>query len=279
MDIKKIKDQVLKDIFEEIPDLIKGASDFSLKSLKSKKNIVCELTFNKKPLKFPKVVVLKLFQTAYFEKEYNALIKLKEQNLPIPEILFYKKPYLILKKINGANLCDFINYKLIDVPSLESLDENSQEMLFRSVKKLAEWFAQLHAKNIANNKDITDIIVLNKGDAHLRDFIYEAKKNIVYGMDFEESYDGNYLDDLAWICCSFLDTNPGIFEIPEGTVKMEFINYFLKEYFAFNDKFKFSFNYFADRLIENLNAVIKRRPIELRSLRKNVILENILKKL
>ena len=34
----------------------------------------------------------------------------------------------------------------------------------------------------------------------------------MFGVDFEDSYEGNHIDDIAWICCSLLDTKPGLFE-------------------------------------------------------------------
>ncbi len=277
MDPKKIKNKLAIDLSDQIPELIKDINDFSLKRLTSKKNMVFELNFKKKPKLFPKEVILKLYRTNYAEKEYDALIKLGKQNLAVPEVLFFKKPYIILKKIKGVNLCDFINQNLINITSLDKLDSDIYNKIILSVKKLAEWVARLHKKNIVNNKDLTEIIVFNKGDTRLRDFLFSSKL-IVYGLDFEESYEGNYINDLAWICCSLIDTNPGIFQMPEPIPKIELINIFLESYFNINDNFHFTFNYFAERLIEFLNIVIKRRGLN-SLFRKNVILKNISKDL
>ncbi|MFW9898450.1 MAG: hypothetical protein ACFFDO_04240 [Candidatus Thorarchaeota archaeon] len=279
MDTNKIKKKVLNDLKKEIPELIKGADKFSLNRLSSKKNIVYELNFDKKPRKFPKQVILKLFRTNYAEKEYKALIQLEKQSLEIPKVLFFKKPYIILKKVNGVNLCDYINDNLVNISTLDDLDSKIRNNIFLALKKLAEWIARLHNQNVINDKDISEVIVFNKGDTRLRDFIFDISKNTIYGIDFEESYEGNYLDDLAWICCSLLDTNPGIFEIPEPMIKIELINYLLSKYFRINKRFLFSFDYFAERLIENLNIVIKRRALELSPVRKNIILKNISKEL
>ncbi|MFX1393637.1 MAG: hypothetical protein ACFFAH_08680 [Promethearchaeota archaeon] len=279
MDINTIKKKVLRDLRQEIPELIEGITNLSLNRLNSKKNLVYELNFDKKPNKFPKHVILKFFRTKYAEKEYNALIKLEKQDLEIPKVLFFKKPYLILKKINGVNLSDFINDKLININTINDLDLKIKNNIFLSLEKLAEWIARLHNQNIIDNKDYSEIIVFNKGDTRLRDFIFNFSNKKLYGLDFEESYEGNYLDDLAWICCSLLDTNPGIFEIDEPLVKIELINYFLREYFHVNRSFLFSFDYFAERLIEYLNIVMKRRSIKLSSIRKNVILKNFSKKI
>ncbi|GAI86577.1 unnamed protein product [marine sediment metagenome] len=121
-------------------------------------------------------------------------------------------------------------------------------------------------------------LILNKGDTRLRDFIIDFSSDKLYGFDFEDSYEGNHIDDLAWICCALLDTNPGVFEIIEPNQpkhKIELINIFLKNYYQINSGFHFSFNYFAERLVEDLNIVIKRRDLDPGFIRKNTILKNI----
>ena len=176
MDPLKIKRKLISDLNYVIPELIEGLDTFSLNRLTSKKNIVYELIFKKKPKKLPKIVILKLFRTEYAEKEYNALIKLKKQNLAVPKVLFFNKPYIILEKLNGVNLCDFINENLINTTSLGELNSEISNKIILSVNKLAEWIAKLHKQNIIDKKDISEIIVFNKGDTRLRDFIYDISK-------------------------------------------------------------------------------------------------------
>jgi len=94
-------------------------------------------------------------------------------------------------------------------------------------------------------------------------------------MDFEDSYEGNYLDDIAWICCAFLDTDPGIFQMEEPTHKSQLINFFLREYFQINRDFPFNFEYFAEKLVENINIVIERRNLDIGIVSKESILEKI----
>ena len=277
MDPQKVKKKVIKDLSTYIPEIRDEDNPFSLKRLTSKKNIVFELDFKVKPKKFPKVVILKLFRTEFAEKEYNALTKLGKLDITVPKVLFFNKPYIILEKLNGINLCDLINDNLIKITSLGELDAKIRKKIIQSVKSLAEWIASLHKQNIVDNKDPFQIIVFNKGDTRLRDFIYDASKKQIYGIDFEESYEGNHHDDLAWICCSFIDTNPGLFQMLEPTHKIELINLFLKEYFRMNKEFEFSFEYFAERLIEYLNIVIERRSLEFGPVSKATILKNIFK--
>jgi hypothetical protein len=203
---------------------------------------------------------------------------LKEQNLPIPEILFYRNPYLILKKIEGINMCDYINDNLKNIESLNDLESNIKRNISKCIEKLAEWLANFHMNNIIRKKEELEYIVLNKGDTRLRDFIFDPSTQILYGVDFEESYAGNHIDDLAWICCSLLDTNPGIFDVFEPKPKIELINLFLKKYYDVNSSFNFDFNYFTEKLIEDLNIVMQRRNMQM-NLSKENFLEKISKEL
>ena len=276
MDSEKIKEQIINDLKEQIPELIDGENDFILNRLTSKKNIVFELIFEKKPENLPKIVILKLFRTEFARIEYEALKKVENQDLIIPKVLFYKNPYMILEKISGINLSTYINTSLTNIHTLHDLKLQDRKKLTRSIKRLAKWLAKLHKFNVVS-KDGNEFIVFNKGDTRLRDFLYDPSSHSICGVDFEESYEGNHLDDLAWICCSLLDTNPGIFEINEPVHKIELIKIFLKKYYKFNSDFTFSFEYFAEKLIEDLNLVIERRDLDFGQVRKNAILNRILK--
>jgi hypothetical protein len=181
---------------------------------------------------------------------------------------------LILEKLEGVNLCDFINNKLKKVENFDDLESIIREKIINSVEKLANWLAEFHDKNMAYKPETSESIVLNKGDTRLRDFIYNESLEVVYGTDFEDSYKGNHLDDIAWVCCSLLDTNPGIFELNEPKIKIELINLFLKAYYQNNPNFHFDFNYFTEHLIENLNIVMRRRNINL-NLDKSHFIEDI----
>ncbi|MFX1276849.1 MAG: hypothetical protein ACFFBP_22300 [Promethearchaeota archaeon] len=275
MDPQKIKEQIINDLSDQIPELIDGENDFLLNRLTSKKNIVFELIFKKKPENFPKVVILKLFRTEFTEIEYNALKKLEKQNLTVPKVLFFKKPYILMEKVNGINLTNYINNNLKNITSLKEIKHQIRRKIKLGIKNLAKWVALLHKNNLISRNNEHGFIVFNKGDTRLRDFLYNPSTNIIYGMDFEESYEGNFHDDLAWICCSLLDTDPGIFEMDEPRHKIELIKVFLKKYFKVNSDFPFSFEYFADRLIENINIVIERRDLEFGQVRKEMILKKI----
>jgi hypothetical protein len=253
-------------------------SSFSVKLFKSKRNHVYEI-YSKNQLKMlPQTFIVKEFQTPNANREVEIIRHLQNQHIPVASVLLFDPPYLILKKIEGENLCDFINVPLLGTHSFNQVQVDLKEEIILGVNLLAKWFANLHRKNIIKEEEIETIIVLNKGDTRLRDFIINLSNNSIYGLDFEHAYEGDYLEDLCWICCSLIDTNPGIFELSKPSHKIKLINLFLKEYFRINKEFLFSFDRFANLLIENLNNVIRRRGLNLGDLNKKEILNRLYKK-
>jgi len=278
MELLKIRKEIITDLKEDFPELVDKFNHFVISSLHSKQNSVISLTFNKETERLPKEMIVKIFRTKNADNEYNTLKRLKKQKLLIPDIIFYKKPYLFLEKAEGVNLCDYINDKLVDVADLNELAADVKKEIIISVEKLADWFTQLHTNNMIGKNELSEIIVLNKGDTRLRDFVYNPSNNELYGMDFEESYEGNHIDDIAWVCCSLLDTNPGIFEMDNPKSKIDLLNLFLKTYYRKNPTFHFNFKYFTEKLIENLNIVMRRRHINLKLDKENFI-KNISKEM
>jgi len=257
MELLKIRKDLITHLKEEFPELVDKFNHFILSQYQSKKNTVVHLTFNRKTESLPKEVVIKIFTNDNADIEYDTLKQLYKQEILVPSIIFYKKPFLILEKIEGINLCDFINDRLLKVADFDSLDPITRKELLMCIEGLANWLSNLHSNNVIEDR------VLNKGDTRLRDFIYNPSDNKVIGLDFEDSYEGNHIDDIAWICCSLLDTNPGIFELGYPKSKIELINLFLKSYYRINPATHFNFNYFTKMLIENLNTVMKRRGIDM----------------
>jgi hypothetical protein len=263
---------------KEIPDL--RQNNFQIISLKSKKNEVIDVIFDQKPSKLPKEVIIKIFRTKNVATEINILNRLKNQRFNVPSILFFRKPYLFLEKVNGTNLCDFINDKLKGTQKLDDLDSNVKKQVIKTIERLAEFLAQLHEKNFVRKRyKIKKKYVLCKGDTRLRDFIYNDEKDILYAVDFEDAYEGNHLDDVAAICGSLLDTDPGLFEMEEPKHKIDLINVFLRKYYRTNPKFPFIFKYLAEKLIENLNMVIERRNLPYGTVSKDKIFEDISKQI
>ena len=263
MELLKIRQDLIIHLREDLPELVDKFNHFILSQFQSKKNTVVHLTFNRKTESLPKEVVIKIFMNESVDNEYDTLKHLYEQEILVPKIIFYKKPFLILEKIEGINLCDFINDRLLKVADLDSLDSTTRKELVMCIEKLANWLSKLHINNIIEDKEHSHVKVLNKGDTRLRDFIYNLSDDKVVGLDFEDSYQGNHIDDITWICCSLLDTNPGIFEKNNPKAKIELLNLFLKSYYRINPATYFDFKYFTEKLIENLNTVMSRRGIDM----------------
>jgi tRNA A-37 threonylcarbamoyl transferase component Bud32 len=273
----KINSKIAKDLKGIIPEFRIKDRIYNIRKLQSRKNTVIEIEFEKKPKNYPKQFIIKIFRTKNIVSEINILNRLKNQNFRVPEILNLKKPYLIMEKINGVNLCDFINDNLKGTLELDDIVPEIKNQLINSIEKLAEWLAQLHEKNIVRKPKSEEILVLNKGDTRLRDFIIDPSEEILYGVDFEDAYEGNNMDDLAWICCSLLDTSPGLFDMDEPKHKIELINRFLKKYYQVTTAFQFDFGYLAEKMIEHLNIVIQRRNLPFGPISKSSFIEDISK--
>lgn len=270
MDIEHRYQMIFFNLPDEMLNIIGDLDNLTINRLKSKKNLVFDI-YTKDHNNY----ILKYFRSKKADNEYHTLSHLNNQNLNVPSIIDYEKPYLLLEKIHEVNFCDFINKPLINKNNLSEIDTKLRRKLILGIKFLSKWFAHFHKSNLITHKENEKTIVLNKGDTRLRDFIIDIDSKIIYGVDFEESYEGNYLDDLAWICCSLIDTNPGLFELEDPYHKIELMNEFLKQYYKINNYFHFSFSYFADAFIEALNTVIKRRGLIFGKLDKKRILDNL----
>ncbi|MHA1985274.1 MAG: hypothetical protein ACW98D_01425 [Promethearchaeota archaeon] len=279
MSLQAIRSKVVRDLRGVIPEFRKDNYNFKIYELKSRKNTVLNLVFDKALQDFPQEFVIKLFRTKNIVSENNILTRLKNQNFHVPKIFSLKKPYLILEKIEGVNLCDFINDNLKDTQELDDLDSDLKTQITSSIEILANWLAQLHKKNVVRKRRSEEIFVLNKGDTRLRDFILDPPRKILFGVDFEDSYEGNHMDDLAWICCSLLDTSPGLFDMDEPKHKIDLINIFLRKYYQANSSFQFDFNYFTEKIISHLNIVIERRNLPYGPIRSASFIENISKEI
>jgi len=279
MSLQKIKSKIVKDLKGIIPEFRNKDNNFNIIELESKKNLVLNVVFDKQPRSFPKDFIIKIFKTKNLVSENNILIRLKNQNFPVPNVLGLKNPYLILEKVEGINLCDFINNNLKDSEKLDDLNSDIRNQVIKSIEKLAEWLTRLHEKNAVRKQKSDELFVLNKGDTRLRDFIIDFAKDTLYGVDFEDAYEGNHIDDLAWICCSLLDTNPGLFDMDEPKHKIELINIFLKKYYQETSSFQFDFTYLAEKIIEYLNIVIQRRNLPFGQISKSSFFEDISKEI
>ena len=184
MELIKVRQEIITELSEEIPELVDKFNHFILVPFKSKINTVVNISFNKATERFPKDMVIKIFRTINSDSEYQTIERLKEQDIPIPEIIFYKNPYLILRKIEGINVCDYINDNLKNIETLDDLEPNIKSNISICIEKLAEWLANFHMNNLVRKKEELEYIVLNKGDTRLRDFIFDPSNEVLYGIRF-----------------------------------------------------------------------------------------------
>ena len=153
----------------------------------SKKNTVALINLHEKHQ------IIKLFSNqriSWMETEIDMLSSIPE-TIPVPRLLDInkEKQYLLMEYVPGENLCDILNDTTI------SFDKKNKWM-----KQLAQWMIAFHS----TMKTSKGYII--KGDMHIRNFICSKKQ--IYGVDFEESTQGNPLVDIAEIIVSLLTTNP-----------------------------------------------------------------------
>ena len=173
--------------------------------LESKKNQVSYVTINGKPR------IIKWFVPGL---KKNMLIEhetLKEGcsklNIPTVYDIDKKNNILVMNYILGENLCDLINN-----------EDTSFGEKKRLVLLLAEWFNDFHNFYKDNNE------FKIRGDSTLRNFIFTDR---IWGVDFEESRNGNPVEDIAGMCSSILTTDP-MFTSEKFNLCKIFIDEYLK---------------------------------------------------
>jgi len=157
-----------------------------IKQFKSKKHTVTLISIKNS------LQVVKLYyidSKMQMDREYQILTELQNKNLT-PQL--YEKDnenlLLLMQYIPGVNVCEYIND-----PTISYLDKKS------AIKKLADWFVSFHLKYVTKHH------FQIRGDAHLRNFIYNEG---IKGLDFEESRQGNPCEDIAELCVSIITTDP-----------------------------------------------------------------------
>ncbi len=175
--------------------------------LKSKKNDVLLLSLGNTPFPQHDKVIFKKYRTPGSSLERDMLSKLYGSNVLVPKILQQDRDYVVLEYIDGQNLCDALN---------ATLDPKYARML-------AGWFAKFHQALPASNG-----VVTLKGDARLRNFI--VRDGQCYGLDFEDSHEGSFVNDIAEAAGSIFDTNPGIEDPLFFPAKLMLVSKFLQSY-------------------------------------------------
>lgn len=179
---------------ESVPWIVQSAlravvgNDFVIGSsirLPSRRNEVFHVTGSLSSEKTKRSLVAKWFRQPGIANEATVLRDAHGRGVPVPRIIGTTAEVVLMEFIRGPNLCDV----LTETPRP------------RYGRLLGQWLAQYHTAF-----QRSDELVLAKGDARTRNFIC-ANTSLV-GVDFEESYVGSYLGDLASACSSILDTDP-----------------------------------------------------------------------
>jgi len=167
----------------------------------SKKNKVFLVNLASDGHSKPAVLKVHPFPGPALRTERGLLEEAERLGLAVPHLLGYTENSLLLEFIAGETLCDLVN----------------RELDPRPLKELARWLADFHRRFPG----------LVRGDSQLKNFIWHRSR--VFGIDFEECDQGHYLEDVAGICGSILDTNPMF-----TPTKFELARTFLTMYEALN---------------------------------------------
>ncbi len=173
-----------------------GLTIDSVERLKSKKNTVISLKITPKESQTI-TLVAKMFIAGRFKNELTILKSSYSHGLAVPEVLEAHDDVILMNFISGETLVDRINHTF--EPHL--------------IDKLAKWYYNYHRVH----KQI-------KGDPRLRNFI--CHNNQIFGVDFEESYSGPWMLDIAGVSASLLDTNP-VFDQRKQVLSWRFLESYL----------------------------------------------------
>ena len=96
MELLKTRKDLITDLKEDLPELVDKFNHFILFPIKSKKNSVVGLTFNRDTENLPKEVVIKIFRTNNADNEYHTLTRLKKKEVEkwlqkVDEIILLKQ--------------------------------------------------------------------------------------------------------------------------------------------------------------------------------------------
>ena len=149
----------------------------SFERLRSKKNIVLQLLLDNGSVECD--VVAKLFIEPSFEVEKEVLTLGMKVALDVPSIITSLDGVILMVYIDGVPLVDILN---------ETLNPAIMD-------HLAAWYYTFHHK--------TGHV---KGDPRLRNFI--LREDRIFGLDFEGYRRDHWMQDIAGISASILDTRP-----------------------------------------------------------------------
>lgn len=147
--------------------------------------------------------------------EATNLKRLEFEGIKVPKVFYKSSPedsdnYLLIEYVSGKTISHLLEEQNW-VDPIKNLE------LKECLKSLGEWMADLHEIKEEANGNIL------KGDCNLRNFIWNGSE--IYGLDFEESINGDPCEDLGEICFFLLTNSP-----PLTPLRLEMVDWFLKSY-------------------------------------------------
>ncbi len=217
-----------------------------IKTYTSKKNTVRKVECD------GKYYVVKKYHDDFItglQVEEKVLEECGKNQVGVPEIIEKLEDSLILEDISGTNCKELFD---------------SQET-GAVLSGIAEWLCDFHS-SFGHKK--------RRGDCILANFILSDTE--IYGIDFEESQEGNYLRDIGDMCTSILRMRPAF-----TFKRFRQIDYFLDEYFACSSKPRIDItDYLVESLLHYSNYGSQKEELKRWAVRlKEVGLDNIIQSL
>jgi len=136
------------------------------------------------------------------------------EGIKVPKVFYKSSPedsdnYLLIEYVPGKTISHLLEE--------QNWVDPIKNMEFKEcLESLGEWMADLHEIKGVNGNVL-------KGDCNLRNFIWNGSE--IYGLDFEESINGDPCEDLGEICFFLLTNSP-----PLTPLRLEMVDWFLKSY-------------------------------------------------
>ena len=190
------------------------------------------------------VVEKEFLEEKHFYIEYILHDILSKNGLSVPRLLDFESPAGDFK---GKLVYEFLEGDL----ALDALaDKHTAEEMLVEVIIWMERFYEITAENSSGEQWVL-------GDIHLRNFIYDKEKGILYGFDFEEAEKGVIERDIARLFLFIATYEPEYSEL-----HLELAEYFLKGALT---EFKLSKQELLDEVYGEAKRMAERRKREVRT--------------
>lgn len=153
-----------------------------------------------------RAVVKTFIEEEAFQRELQIYRLLRDKDLPCARVIEAGDRILMLSELPGKNLVDCL-----------AQQEETGIPVWEIWEKLAAWLAAFYRH--------TGFVMT---DVNLRNFLYDEKENMLYGLDFEECSTGNVITSAAGVA-AFVRTYK-----PENTLLKGKISQYILERFAQN---------------------------------------------